>query len=208
MLNVRTAAGSIRRRSRPGRGNTQYMKRDVHSFELGIGEKAPYFSLRATDGKIYSLSDFAGAAALVVIFTCNHCPYSRSYEQRLCELAKLYQPKGVKLIGICANDAEDFPEDDFERMVEKSKALGFPYPYLHDEKQIVARAYDAVCTPEAYVFDRQKALVYHGMIDDNADQPDQVKSRYLIDAIDAVLAGEAPSVQQTAVIGCSIKWKS
>lgn len=184
------------------------MKRDVHSFELSLGEQAPYFSLPATDGKIYSLSDFASSSALVVVFTCNHCPYSRSYEERLAAIARRYQPLGVGMVGICANDAEDFPEDDFERMVEKSKLHGFPFPYLHDEQQHVARGYDAVCTPEVYVFDRKKTLIYHGMIDDNAEHPEQVKEHYLIAAIDAALAGETPQVQQTHVIGCSIKWKN
>lgn len=184
------------------------MKRDVHTFELNLGEQAPYFSLPATDGKIYSLADFSAVQALVVVFTCNHCPYSRSYETRLADIARRYQPMGVGMVGICANDADDFPEDSFERMVEKSELLGFPFPYLHDEKQHVARGYDAVCTPEAYVFDRKKTLIYHGMVDDNAEHPEEAKERYLINAIEAALAGETPKIQQTAVIGCSIKWKN
>ncbi len=184
------------------------MKRDVHSFELNLGENAPYFSLPATDGKLYSLSDFSKANVFVVVFTCNHCPYSRSYEERLVEISKLYKAKGVELIGICSNDAEDFPEDAFGLMVEKSKSLGFAFPYLHDEKQQVARAYDAHCTPEVYVFDRSKTLVFHGMVDDNAEHPEAVKEHYLRDAIESALAGEAPKTPQTFVIGCSIKWKN
>lgn len=184
------------------------MKRDVPSFEFTLGEQAPYFSLPATDGKIYSLSDFNSAEALAVVFTCNHCPYSRSYEGRLAEIAARYRPRGLALVGICSNDAEDFPEDDFSRMVEKSKLLGFPFPYLHDEKQHVARAYDAACTPEVFLFNRKKILVFHGMIDDNADRPDEVKERYFQDALDATLEGALPKIQQTAVIGCSIKWKN
>jgi peroxiredoxin len=183
------------------------MERPVDEGTLLLGEKAPYFSLPATDGRIYSLSDFADAKALLVVFTCNHCPYSRNYEQRLSEIAARYCPEGMGMVGICANAGEDYPEDSFEHMVEKSQNLGFPFPYLHDEKQIVARAYDAACTPECYLFNHQMQLVYHGWVDDNAERPDLVTSPDLKNAIEAVLAGKTPPLQQTAVIGCSIKWR-
>ncbi|MFN8391009.1 MAG: thioredoxin family protein [Bdellovibrionota bacterium] len=183
------------------------MERPANEVTLLIGEKAPYFSLPATDGKIYSLSDFAECRALLVVFTCNHCPYSRAYEQRLCELASRYRPEGMGMVAICANDADDYPEDSFEQMVEKSKSLGFAFPYLHDEKQVVARAYDAACTPEAYLFDREMKLAYHGWIDDNSQHPEKVTSPALKNAIEAVLAGQTPSPQLTPVLGCTIKWQ-
>ncbi len=183
------------------------LERDSNTLQLKLGEKAPYFSLKGTDGKIHTISDFLTTKAFVVIFTCNHCPYAQSYEKRLISLAKDYQPRGAQFVAICANDSVGFPEDDFNRMVEKSSQLSLPYPYLHDESQAVAKAYDAACTPETYVFDSQHRLQYHGRIDDNYRQPEQVKSHDLRDAIEAVLAGETPKHQLTSAIGCSIKWK-
>jgi len=183
------------------------MQTHAEKSTLLISETAPYFSLPATDGKIYSLSDFVDCQALVVIFTCNHCPYAKAYESRLCELARRFTPQGVGFVGICSNDAEDYPEDSFEQMVERSKTLGFPFPYLHDTTQNVARAYDASCTPECYLFNRERSLVYHGWVDDNHLRPDLVSSSDLKNAIEAVLRGETPKNQLTAVIGCSIKWR-
>lgn len=182
------------------------MERHAEKSTLLIGEKAPYFSLPATDGKIYSLSDFAGARALLVVFTCNHCPYARAYESRLIELAKRYTPEGVAIVAICSNDSQDYPEDSFTQMVEKSKMMGFPYPYLHDDRQLVAKAYDAACTPECFLFDSEMRLAYHGWIDDNHQQPELVTAPDLKLAIEAVLAGETPKKALTAIIGCSIKW--
>ena len=183
------------------------MERHAEKSTLLIGEKAPYFSLPATDGRIYSLSDFTDRRALLVVFTCNHCPYARAYETRLCDIAKKYCAEGVGMVGICANDAQDYPEDSFEQMVEKSKALGFPFPYLHDDKQTVARAYDVACTPECYLFDSTHRLVYHGWVDDNHQNPEQVTSPDLQLAIEAVLVGKEPPKALTPIIGCSIKWQ-
>ena len=183
------------------------MERQAQAVTLLVGEKAPYFSLPATDGRIYSLSDFASSRALLVVFTCNHCPTSRAYEGRLGDIARRYRSEGLGLVAICSNDQDDYPEDSFEQMVEKSKSMGFPYPYLHDEKQIVAKAYDAACTPEAYLFDSSMKLAYHGWIDDNADHPQAVTAPDLQIAIEAVLAGKVPEKQLTPVIGCSIKWQ-
>ena len=182
------------------------MQTHAEKSTLVIGEKAPYFSLPATDGKIYSLSDFVDCRALMIVFTCNHCPYARAYESRLTDLARKYRPEGVGFIAICSNNAADYPEDSFDHMVEKSKSLGFPFPYLHDSEQIVARAYDVACTPECYLFDREMKLAYHGWIDDNHQRPELVHNQDLKEAIDALLAGKTPEKQLTAVIGCSIKW--
>lgn len=183
------------------------MERDASGSKLKIGDKAPYFSLKGTDGKIYSLAEFTDAEALVVIFTCNHCPYAQAYESRICSLAELYRPKDVQFVTICSNDPRGYPQDSFELMIEKSKSQGFPFPYLHDETQITAKAYDAACTPEAYVFDRERKLRYHGWIDDNYRDADKVTRHDLSDALDAILEKREPEHQVTAVIGCSIKWR-
>ena len=183
------------------------MERQTAGLKLQLGDKAPYFSLKATDGKIYSISDFVSTKALVVIFTCNHCPYAQAYEGRICDLSREYQPRGAKFISICANDSTGYPEDDFDHMIEKSRSLGFPFPYLHDANQVMARAYDAACTPEVYVFDHEQRLRYHGRVDDNHRDATQVTSQDLRVALDAILSGEPPEVPLTPAIGCSIKWK-
>ena len=171
-----------------------------------VGDAVVDFKLKNVDDKMVSLSDFKDAKGFIVVFTCNHCPYARAYEGRLTEIANKYRPEGVGMVGICSNDAQDYPEDSFEQMIEKSKALGFPFPYLHDANQNVARAYDVCCTPECYLFDREHKLVYHGWVDDNHQQPELVQSQDLRNAIEATLAGKVPEKQLTAIIGCSIKW--
>ncbi|MCB0322255.1 MAG: thioredoxin family protein [Bdellovibrionales bacterium] len=183
------------------------MERPSGGLKLALGERAPYFSLPATDGRIYSLADFSSVKAFVVIFTANHCPYAQAYEQRIDELAARFRDEGVPFVLVCSNDADAYPEDNFENMIEKSRQYGFRVPYLHDESQAVARAYDAACTPEAYVFDSEHRLRYHGMIDDNHEHADQVESRYLEDALEAILNGLEPQTPLTHVIGCSIKWR-
>ncbi|MBL7662180.1 thioredoxin family protein [bacterium] len=183
------------------------MERLAEGLKLKLGNPAPYFSLKATDGRVYSLADFANKQVLVTIFTCNHCPYAQAYETRLVELARFYQPRGVQFIAICANNADAYPEDSFEKMVEKAKALALPYPYLQDVDQNVAKAYDAQCTPEVYMFNAERKLIYHGRIDDNYQEPEKVTVHSLRDALDAVLSGEAPNPALTSAVGCSIKWK-
>lgn len=183
------------------------MERDPNALRLPIGSKAPYFSLKGTDGKIHSLPDFTSARALLVLFTCNHCPYAQAYESRLIELARIYQPRGVKFVAICSNDPLGYPEDDFDHMVEKSRVLKLPFPYLHDDTQAVAEAYDAQCTPEAYLFDSELKLFYQGRIDDNHRDPSQVTSHDLSDALDAVLSDEPLANNLTPAFGCSIKWR-
>ena len=184
------------------------MERDPKESKLQLGQAAPYFSLPATDGKIYSLSDFSDSAALIVLFMSNHCPYARAYEKRVCALARYCEEQKVSLVAICSNDGIAFPEDSFEQMVEKSKQLSFAFLYLQDESQSVAKAYDARSTPEAYLFDAEKCLRYHGAIDDNSSDSDRVTRHYLREAMDAVLEGETPDPELTPFIGCSIKWRS
>lgn len=183
------------------------MERDATGSKLKLGDKAPYFSLKGTDGKIYSLEEFKDAKILAVIFTCNHCPYAQAYEQRICSLAELYRPRGVQFVTICSNDSRGYPQDSFDNMVEKSKSLGFPFPYLQDETQVTAKAYDAACTPECYVFDSERKLRYHGRVDDNHRDPAHVTHHDLADAIEALLEGTVPEIPLTPAMGCSIKWR-
>lgn len=174
---------------------------------LTIGQTAPYFSLKATDSKIYSLQEFVEAKVLVVIFTANHCPYAQAYEQRICSLAELYWPQGVQFVSICSNDPRGYPEDSFENMCAKSKLLGFPFPYLHDETQITAKAYNAQCTPECFVFDEKRVLRYRGRVDDNYRDPTLATQHDLANAIEAILNGMNVPIPLTPALGCSIKWK-
>lgn len=183
------------------------MNKPVSKAKLSIGQAAPYFSLKATDSKIYSLAEFDEAKLLVVIFTANHCPYAQAYEQRICSLAELYSAQGVQFISICSNDPKGYPEDSYENMCAKSKLLGFPFPYLHDETQVTAKAYDAVCTPECFVFDSERKLRYRGRIDDNHRDATLAAHHELADAIEALLQGKEVVEPLTSALGCSIKWK-
>lgn len=183
------------------------MIRDAAKSQLTIGAKMPYFSLRGTDGRIYNAAEFRSKRALVVIFTSNHCPYAQAYEGRIVELAQSYANRDTQFITICSNDPVSFPNDNFEQMIEKSRFWGFPFPYLHDDTQIAAHAFDAACTPECYLFDAERKLRYHGRIDDNYADPEGVTKRDLALALDAVLSGNEPQSALTAVEGCSIKWR-
>jgi peroxiredoxin len=183
------------------------MRRNEDTGKLEIGDEAPFFSLKGTDSKIHSLSDFNDSVGFVVIFTSNHCPYAQAYEQRISSLANHFAPEGIAMAAICSNDADSYPEDNFENMVLKSQSMDFAIPYLQDETQDVARAYSAVCTPECFLFDGERRLCYRGLFDDNHNDENSVEKHYLADAIRSLLAGEAPIPAETHAIGCSIKWK-
>ncbi len=176
---------------------------------LKIGDSAPDFCLPGVDGKEYSLSSFAGARVLVVVFTCNHCPYAQAYEDRLIELAEYYSVQRVQFVAINPNDAEGYPEDSFEGMRRRQAKKRFPYPYLRDESQAVAKAYGATVTPELFVFDKDRALRYHGRIDDCWRSSEKVKNPSLKIAISTLLSGNslAPDVAEQPAMGCTIKWK-
>ena len=174
---------------------------------LKIGDSAPTFSLKGVDEKIHSLDELKGEKGTVVIFSCNHCPYVKAYEDRMIQLAKEYQPKGISFVLINANDPIKYPEDSFENMQKRAQEKGYPFPYLWDETQEVARAYEAERTPEVFLFDSELKLRYHGAIDDNWEDPAKVTKRYLKDALEALLAGREPEVKETAPVGCTIKWK-
>ncbi len=176
--------------------------------ELKPKSKAPDFkNLPGTDNKKYSLSDFAGSKILVIVFSCNHCPYVKAYEQRMIALQREYAVKGLQLVAINSNETVHYPEDNFDEMVKRAKAQGYNVPYLRDEDQAVANAYGATHTPEFFVFDQQRALRYKGKFDDNYQNPSAVKVSYLRDAVDAVLSGGEVSEPETYSVGCTIKWK-
>jgi peroxiredoxin len=183
------------------------------SEQLTIGSAAPAFSLLpGVDGIKYSLPDFAGARALVIVFSCNHCPYVQAYEDRMIMLQSTYGPNGLRLVAINSNDTVNYPEDNFEEMVKRSRDRGFNFPYLRDEHQSVAETYGATHTPEFFLFapsatDGVFRLHYHGKMDDNYQRPEGVKERYLENALNAVLAGKPVAVPETHSIGCTIKWK-
>lgn len=174
---------------------------------LQPGAPAPDFSLPGTDGTTYSLASFEAAELLVVIFTCNHCPYAKGVEDRLVRMANTYQPQGVAFAAISANDAASYPADSFENMKVRAAEKGFPFPYLYDESQEVARAFGAVCTPHVFLFDRERHLLYEGRIDDNWKDESLVTRHDLRDTLDAVLAGKPVPHPQTNPMGCSLKWK-
>jgi thiol-disulfide isomerase/thioredoxin len=185
----------------------------VASERLTIGSAAPPFSpLPGADGVKYSLSDFGDARALVIVFSCNHCPYVQAYEDRMIMLQSAYGPKGLRLVAINSNETVNYPEDNFEEMVKRFRNRGYNFPYLRDENQSVAEAYGATHTPEFFLFARSVTdgvfrLHYHGKMDDNYQNPAGVKERYLENALNAVLAGKAVAVPETHSIGCTIKWK-
>ena len=174
---------------------------------IKIGDTAVPFNLSGIDGMNHTLADYSDQNATIVVFSCNHCPYVRAWEDRIIQIQADYASKGVQLVAINANDASKYPEDNFSKMKERAREKNFNFPYLRDESQEVARAYGAERTPEIFLFDRKGALRYHGVIDDNYDDPDAVKVKYLRDALDSVLSGRAPVRSETKPVGCSIKWK-
>ena len=174
---------------------------------LLIGSKMPGFNLPGVDGKNHSEKEFTDKKTLVVIFTCNHCPYAQSYQDRIISLQKDFGHKGAQIIAINSNDATGYPDDSFEKMVERAKEKNFNFPYLRDESQQTAKSFGAQVTPDCFVFDQKRVLQYRGRVDDNWQDHYKVASHDLRHAIDAVLNGKKPRVQEASAIGCSIKWK-
>jgi len=177
---------------------------------LAIGSKAPMSDTKmksATDGKEYSIASVAGKKGTLVVFTCNHCPWAKAWESRIVALGNDFTKKGVGVITINSNDPSAYAEDDFANMQEKAKADKMAYPYVVDATSNVARAFGASHTPEAYLFDKDGKLVYHGGIDDNAKAPDQVKEKYLEVALTSVVAGKPVAQAETKALGCGIKYR-
>ena len=175
--------------------------------KLKLGSPAPDFNLIGVDDKNYSLNSFADIDALIIIFSCNHCPYVKAYEGRMKQLQEDYANKGVTVVAINPNDAVNYPEDSFEEMKKRVESENFNFVYLRDEDQSAAKAYDATHTPEIFLFDKERKLAFHGKIDDNWQEPDKVVNNYLRDALDELLVGKEISVPETFTIGCTIKWK-
>jgi len=176
---------------------------------LHLGTIAPDFSLPDTEGKTVSLADYPGAKAYLVMFICNHCPYVKHVAAELARLGRDYLPRGVAVLASNANDPRKYPADSPENMKKEKQAQGYPFPYLFDESQEVARAYAAACTPDFFVFDAAMKLVYRGQLDDsrpNSGRP--VTGRDLRAALDAVLAGRSVSGEQRPSPGCNIKWRA
>jgi peroxiredoxin len=173
---------------------------------VGLGTEAPQFDLPGVDGQNHSLDSDADAEALVLVQSCNHCPYVQAWDQRLNTVARDYAARGVRVVAINSNDASSHPEDSFDEMQKRASAQGFAFDYLYDEPQAVARELASERTPEIFLFDRGRQLVYHGAIDDSREEED-VSQRYLRDALDAVLSGQEPAVSETPAVGCTVKWK-
>ncbi len=176
------------------------------AFTLQIGERAPDFRLPATDGKTYTLADFGDAQTLVVFFTCNHCPFVLGSDEVTRATAEKYAPKGVRFVAINANWVGIHPEDSFEHMVTRMEEQRFPWVYLHDESQEVARAYGALRTPHFYVFDRDRKLVYTGRGVDVPDDTAKMTVNDLDNALAEHTAGKPVSTPLTNPIGCNVKW--
>lgn len=174
---------------------------------MSVIETAPTFDLPGVDGRSHSHEEYAEAPVLVLVQSCNHCPYVLAWEGRIDALQRAYADRGVRIVAFNSNDAATHPVDSFENMVEHAREAGYSFDYLHDESQELARALGSERTPEAFVYDADRRLVYHGTVDDNRDESD-VTQHYLRDAIEAALAGESPPIADTPPVGCTVKWRS
>jgi peroxiredoxin len=177
------------------------------AFTLEIGDKAPDFKLPATDGNQYQLSDFKDAKALVVFFTCNHCPYVIGSDEVTRATVEKFAPQGVRFVGINSNSKNTYREDDFAHMKARMTEHNFPWLYLYDESQEIALAYGALRTPHFYVFDQDRRLVYTGRGVDNPRETDKMTTNDLENALEELLAGKEISVPMTNPIGCNVKWE-
>lgn len=174
------------------------------------GDMARDFKLKNVNGKMVSMADYKDAKGFIVVFTCNHCPFSKAYEQRIIDLDKKYAVKGYPVIAINPNDKNVAPDDSYENMVSNAKEKGFTFPYLYDESQEIAQAYGAARTPHVFVLNKTpkgNVVKYIGAIDDNSNEPESVTKRYVEDAVNDLLNGKEVAVPSTKAVGCSIKWR-
>lgn len=174
------------------------------------GDKVKDFSLKSTDNKTISLNGYKNARGFIVVFTCNHCPFAKLYQERMNAMNKEYSAKGIYLLAISSNDAIAVPEDNFEEMARRAREEHYNFPYLFDETQEVARAFGAVKTPHAFVVFKEKGkwiVKYSGSVDDNGAEPEKVKNSFVKNAVDALLRNEPVPVATTKSVGCAIKWK-
>jgi peroxiredoxin len=175
-----------------------------------VGDVATDFKLKNVTGSMISLGDNKVAQGFIVVFTCNHCPFSVKYEDRINDLNKKYAQKGYPVVAINSNDAAQYEEDNYDGMIKRAKEKDFSFPYLHDETQAIARSYGATRTPHVYIVQKEKGdliVKYIGAIDDNADDASAVKEKYVENAVDALLASKPVNPDFTKAIGCTIKWK-
>ena len=179
------------------------------AFGLNIGDKAPSTSVKMknVDGSEVSIADVTGKEGTLVIFSCNHCPFVKAWQDRIASIGNAAKGKGVGVIVINSNDPASYPEDSFTEMQARAKQLGFTFPYVVDATSGVARSFDATRTPEAFLFGKDGKLVYHGAIDDS-QKLDQVSKHFLQDAIDAAIAGKDIPVKETKFVGCGIKYRT
>lgn len=182
---------------------------ETPSTMIPLGTKAPDFKLHDTvSGKILELQQLKSNIATVIMFISNHCPYVKHLRKQLVEVAKEYQTKGIRFIAICSNDTKRYPEDSPKRMTEVAKELHFPFPYLHDETQEIAKVYQAACTPDFYVFDKDLKCVYRGQFDDSRPGNNRpVNGNDLRNALENILAGKPVDTNQKPSVGCNIKWR-
>jgi len=180
----------------------------LHSENIPLGTKAGDFTLPGINEKLWSLSDFDDSELLVIMFICNHCPYVKAVQKRLVELQSEYDPLKVRLVAINSNDYDTYPEDNLEGMQYTANELDYNFPYLLDDFQEVAKDYHAVCTPDFYLYNKDRKLVYHGRLDDNWQEPEKVKRRELKRAIDTTLKNKRIRFKQLSSMGCSIKWRT
>ncbi|ABG59242.1 thioredoxin family protein [Cytophaga hutchinsonii] len=175
-----------------------------------VGDKARDFKLKNIDDKLFSLADKKDAKGFIVVFTCNHCPYAVKYEDRIVALNNKYAKSGYPVVAINPNDATAYPDDNFENMKKRAKSKSFTFPYLVDDTQEIAKAYGATKTPHVFVLKKENAdlvVKYIGAIDDNTDDASAVTTKYVEQAVDALLAGKDVTTTSTKAIGCGIKWK-
>ena len=177
------------------------------AFTLSIGDKAPGFSLGATDGKTYGLDDFADSKFLVIFFTCNHCPFVTGSDESTRHTVEKYASQSVKFVGINSNSPNTYEDDSFDKMVERMDEFKFPWVYLYDSSQDIARTYGALRTPHFYVFNEQRQLVYIGRAVDNPREAEKATVNDLEAALDELLAGKEITMPATNPIGCNVKWE-
>jgi peroxiredoxin len=176
-----------------------------------VGDKATDFKLKNVDGKMVAMGDDKDAKGYIVVFTCNHCPFAKKYEDRIVALDKKYRPKGYPVIAINPNDPQEVPEDNYQNMITRAKEKNFTFPYVVDETQGIAKTYGATRTPHVFVVQKVQSdfvVRYIGAIDDNSDDPSAVKQRYVEDAVDNLMAGKTVNPDFVKAIGCTIKWKA
>jgi peroxiredoxin len=183
-----------------------FLAAPVAALDLGATAPQADVKMKSVAGGEVSIAEIAGKQGTLVIFTCNHCPWAKAWEQRIATLGNTYKSRGVGVIAINANDPKANKDDGYDGMVARAKALDMQFPYVVDTGSTVARAFGAERTPEAYVFDAQGKLVYHGTIDDNAEHADQVKQAYLANALESVATGKPVDTKETKALGCTIKF--